>query len=101
VRLAVANVVRNALDHARFADGSPPGVRVAVSAATVIVDDDGPGIAVDDRDRVLRRFERGGHSSGSGLGLAIARQIAVAHGGEVVISESPTGGARIEMRFGR
>src|SRR4051794_23578910 len=92
VLLAIANVVRNALIH-----GAPPGggralVDVSIADATVTVDDNGPGIAPADRQRVLERFERGG-GNGSGLGLAIAQQVAIAHGGSVTIGSSPSGGA--------
>ena len=67
-------------------------VSVWVQGATVTVDDDGPGIPVDARERVLQRFERNTtRVDGSGLGLAICRQIATAHGGSVEIGSSPTG----------
>ncbi|THE64150.1 hypothetical protein D8Y22_14665 [Salinadaptatus halalkaliphilus] len=60
------------------------------------VDDDGPGVAPDQRDRV---FDRGYTSSddGTGLGLPIVRQIATAHGWSVRIEESPCGGARVAV----
>jgi len=96
--LAVANLVRNALTHGGGAAGGR--VVVTVDAATVIVDDAGPGVVPDDRDRVLARFERGSAvGPGSGLGLAIADQVARAHRGSVVISESPFGGARVMLRL--
>jgi two-component system sensor histidine kinase PrrB len=96
VRLAVANIVRNALVH-----GVPPGggtqrVVVSVSGSSVTVDDNGPGVAPADRERMLQRFERGS-GVGSGLGLAIAQQVAVAHGGRVTIGSSPLGGARVVL----
>jgi two-component system sensor histidine kinase PrrB len=99
VLLAIANVVRNALIHGVPLDGSPPRVAVSIAGSTVIVDDNGPGIPVADRERVLERFEHGG-GSGSGLGLAIAQQVAIAHGGSVTIGSSPTGGARVELQLG-
>ena len=99
VLLAIANVVRNALIHGVPLDGSPPRVAVSIGGSTVIVDDNGPGIPVADRERVLERFEHGG-GSGSGLGLAIAQQVAIAHGGSVTIGSSPTGGARVELQLG-
>jgi two-component system sensor histidine kinase PrrB len=96
VRLAIANIVRNALVHGLPADGATQHVVVSVAGSTVTVDDNGPGIPEADRQRVLERFERGtGH--GSGLGLAIAQQVAIAHGGSVRISMSPLGGARVVM----
>ncbi|HEY5422464.1 MAG TPA: HAMP domain-containing sensor histidine kinase [Ilumatobacteraceae bacterium] len=99
VLLAIANVVRNALIHGVPLDGSPPRVAVSIVGTTVIVDDNGPGIPVVDRQRVLERFEHGG-GSGSGLGLAIAQQVAIAHGGSVTIGSSPSGGARVELHLG-
>ena len=96
VRLAIANLVRNALVHGVPVDGSRQHVVVSVAGPTVTVDDNGPGVAPADRQRVLERFERGG-GSGSGLGLAIAQQVAIAHGGSVVIGSSPLGGARVAL----
>jgi signal transduction histidine kinase len=94
-RLAIDNVLRNALGHA----GPEPRVVVRVDGARVVVDDDGPGIAPADRARVLGRFERGGASAGSGLGLAIAHQVALAHGGAISIDDAPSGGARVVISF--
>lgn len=94
VRLAIANIVRNALVHGAPTDGSVQHVVVSVAGTTVTVDDNGPGVAQRDRQRVLERFERGG-GGGSGLGLAIAQQVAVAHGGSVTIESNPAGGARV------
>ena len=96
VRLAIANIVRNALVHGVPADGSAQRVIVSVVGTTVTVDDNGPGVPTADRQRVLERFERGG-GHGSGLGLAIAQQVALAHGGSVTIESSPLGGARVVM----
>ena len=97
-------VLRNLLDNAaRHARGA---VEVTVSTgdgrALVRVDDDGPGIPVEDRERVFERFvrldaSRSRSSGGAGLGLAIARELAVAHGGTLVVTDSPLGGARFEL----
>ena len=98
--------VRNLSDNAaRHATG-----RVGFSVAefdghvALRVDDDGPGIPVDARERVFERFERlddarARDTGGSGLGLAIVREVVRAHGGEVVLGESPLGGLRAELRF--
>jgi two-component system, OmpR family, sensor kinase len=64
--------------------------------ARLMVGDDGPGIAADDRERVFERFyradrARSGH--GAGLGLSIARWITDQHGGRIVAAASPDGGA--------
>ena len=99
VRLAVGNVVRNAVVHGAPTNGGEARIDVTVDGTEVTVDDNGPGIPVDDRDRVLDRFEQGATTAGSGLGLAIARQVTKAHGGRIEISDSPLGGTRVRLRF--
>ena len=68
------------------------------------IDDDGPGIPEDAREDVFRPFRRLDESrnpetGGSGLGLAIARDIARAHGGDIVLDVSPHGGLRARVRL--
>lgn len=101
LRLAVANLVANALRHAAL-PGRAPEVHVAVERdgdeASVTVDDDGQGIAPHRRVRVVEPFERGGGAAaGTGLGLAIADQQARLHGGRMLIDDSPLGGARVRI----
>jgi signal transduction histidine kinase len=99
---SVRNLGENAVRHAKS--------RVALSVAeedghvSLLVDDDGPGIPLEERDRVFQRFERlddarARDTGGSGLGLAIVREVVEAHGGEVALSEGPLGGLRAELRF--
>ncbi len=69
-----------------------------------VVEDDGPGIPAEERERVFDRFHRTDQardraSGGTGLGLAIVDAIAKAHGGTVKASESRAGGARIELEL--
>jgi signal transduction histidine kinase len=104
VRRAVDHVVANAARHA--------GSRVLVTVqadereATVCVDDDGPGIPVEQRTEVVRRFVRldegrtrdGG---GAGLGLAVTADVTAAHGGRLEIEDSPLGGARLRLVLAR
>ena len=65
----------------------------------LFVDDDGPGIPEKDRYRALESFvqldQASGKKAGFGLGLAIVRRAIEWHSGEVVISQSPMGGARV------
>jgi two-component system, OmpR family, osmolarity sensor histidine kinase EnvZ len=95
VRRAITNLVDNARRHASH---------VALAAIAqgrsvlVTVDDDGPGIPADRRESVFRPFESGS-SGGTGLGLTIARDIVRAHGGEIVLEDSPMGGLRARIRL--
>jgi signal transduction histidine kinase len=100
LRRALDHLVANAARHARSA------VSVAIGRengrVAVHVDDDGPGIAEPDRPRVVQRFVRldegrARDAGGAGLGLAIANDVAVAHGGALVIGTSPMGGARVSV----
>jgi signal transduction histidine kinase len=68
------------------------------------VDDDGPGIAPGERERVFERFvrldeARQRDSGGSGLGLSIVREVATLHRGTAEVLASPIGGARFEVRL--
>ncbi|MBY9075235.1 HAMP domain-containing histidine kinase [Nocardioides sp. WL0053] len=97
-------VVRNLVDNAvRHAERE---VRVSLDAregmAVLTVDDDGPGIPVEHRTDVFRRFTRlddarDRDGGGVGLGLAIVADIVAAHGGSVVALSSPAGGARLQV----
>ncbi|MBW8778738.1 MAG: sensor histidine kinase [Burkholderiales bacterium] len=102
LRTVLRNLVGNALRYV------PRGGRVQVSLAAegnglrLVVADDGPGIAPEDRERVFERFVRGSASDvpGSGLGLAIVRQAARRTGGEVLLSTGLEGrGCRFEVRL--
>jgi signal transduction histidine kinase len=90
---AVSNLLDNAIGAAPAGSRVQVDVEVTGSAAKVSVTDHGPGIPRDDQAHVFERFWRGRHDShGSGLGLPIARQIALAHGGDVTVtSPGPAG----------
>ncbi len=100
----VGNLADNAARHARS--------RVAFDLAEqdgfviITVDDDGPGIAAADRDRVFERFvrldeARARAEGGTGLGLAIVSEVVAAHRGTVTITDAPSGGARFTVRLPR
>jgi signal transduction histidine kinase len=98
----VRNLTENASRHARHAMAL--GLREDDGRVVLTVDDDGSGVASEDRDRIFDRFvrldeARDRDSGGAGLGLAIVREVAAAHGAAVTISEAPLGGARFEVRF--
>ena len=90
----VANLVRNAEDHG----GGCVGVRVrrGEGSIRVLVDDDGPGVPPELRERVFDRFTRGSGTTaaGVGLGLSIVLRHVALHGGTVSVEERPGGGAR-------
>ncbi|MBX3191507.1 MAG: HAMP domain-containing histidine kinase [Labilithrix sp.] len=97
VRVAASGFVRmlrNLIDNA-VVHGATKDVRVKLSrdgaSLRISVEDDGPGISVEDRDRVFDHFHRGADArqdSGAGLGLGIAREIARRHGGDVVLESA-------------
>ncbi len=96
----LANLVGNALVHAKKIriDGQRDQ-----RFLTINVDDNGPGIPVDQREDVFRPFyrldaSRNQDQGGTGLGLAIARDIARSHGGDITLGESPLGGLRATVR---
>ncbi|MDE2182903.1 MAG: HAMP domain-containing histidine kinase [Alphaproteobacteria bacterium] len=77
-------------------------VRAAVERdgghVVLAVEDDGPGLSREDRERVLKRGERLDESvPGSGLGLSIVRDISKLYGGAVALQESPQGGLRVTL----
>jgi signal transduction histidine kinase len=97
-------MVRNLADNAARHATATIAFALAVHDGRVVlcVDDDGPGIPVAERDRAFERFVRFDEgrdraSGGTGLGLAIVREIARAHGGEVVLTSSALGGLRAEV----
>lgn len=94
----VANLIDNAIRYNR-----PGGtVTVQVDRRLIAIEDDGPGIAPADRERVFTRFtrlDRDSGSSGSGLGLPIARSLAEAIGA-VVELHTPAGGAGLRVVVG-
>jgi len=98
----VGNLVGNAVRHAHDL------VRVAVTEddgmAVLTVEDDGPGIAPEQRELVFERFTRLDESrsrdvGGAGLGLAIVRAVVEAHDGAITADDSPIGGARFTVRI--
>jgi len=102
VPATIERAVANLLDNA--AKWSPPGgqVEVKVQNGTVVVRDHGPGIDDTDLPYVFDRFYRAASARGrpgSGLGLAIVRQVAEAHGGEVVAERAEGGGTRMTLRL--
>jgi two-component system sensor histidine kinase TctE len=95
-RFLLRDLVDNLVDNAiRY---SPRGGRVTVrcladgGAGRIVVEDCGPGVAMEDREKIFSRFYRlDDKVAGSGLGLAIVRDIVKAHGAEIEIGAGPGG----------
>jgi Signal transduction histidine kinase len=86
------NLFRNAVEHSH----DPVTIRVGTLADGFYIADDGPGIPPGERESV---FEAGytSHDDGTGLGLRIVQTVADAHGWDVTVTESESGGARFEI----
>lgn len=100
LRGALLNLIDNAVHATCDGDVVALSVRRESDGSTSLsVDDSGPGIPPESRQLVLGRFARPGaaNSEGTGLGLAIAQAVARAHGGELVIGDSPQGGCRVSI----
>ena len=97
LRQLVTLLVDNALRHAPDAGACSVRVTRGGSHALLLVDDDGPGIAPEHRQRVFDRFWRASDAppGGNGLGLSIAAWIVERHGGTIEAQSSPAGGARL------
>ncbi|MFG1188208.1 sensor histidine kinase [Xanthobacter flavus] len=105
MREAVVNLVENALRY------TPKGGTVTVTVdggageagpeAVLMVEDSGPGIPPDERDKVFERFYRvpGTPGEGSGIGLSIVREVVDGAGGTLILGTAAAGGLRVEMRL--
>jgi PAS domain S-box-containing protein len=98
----VENLLVNAVKH------TPPtatiwvGARRVENGVIVRVDDDGPGIAAEERDRLFEPFERGERSApspGVGVGLSLVARVAEAHGGRAWVEDREGGGASFRVLF--
>jgi two-component system, OmpR family, phosphate regulon sensor histidine kinase PhoR len=97
---ALLNVVENAVKHGK------EGGNVTIECIReerflcVYVDDDGPGVAPSERDKIFGLGFRGGRAQrpGNGIGLAVVKAIITRVGGDVSVEASPSGGARFVLR---
>jgi two-component system osmolarity sensor histidine kinase EnvZ len=100
-RRALANVIGNA--H-RYAHRQQLSLQRSESSVDIIIDDDGPGVPMEQREEVFRPFyrleeSRNTETGGTGLGLTIARDILRGHGGDLTLRDSPLGGLRARLRL--
>ena len=101
LKRAISNLIENAIQY---------GERARVSLAdnpsgpAIAIEDRGPGVPADRIDEVFQPFvrlelSRSRATGGVGLGLSIARSIILAHGGDLVLANRPSGGLRAEIRL--
>jgi len=96
---ALANLVDNAMKYGRPGGAIRLSVRETAQAITLAVDDDGPGIPVDQRGEALRRFGRldpARQPGGAGLGLALVAAVAHLHGATLELGDNAPG---LSVRF--
>jgi signal transduction histidine kinase len=108
-RGALRQILLNLLDNAMKYGGDGTEVNVQVTRAggggvRLRVDDNGPGVPAQERERIWRPFERGElararAAGGSGIGLTIVREIAEEHGGRAWVESGPNGGARFVVEL--
>lgn len=103
LRRCLTNLVDNAL---RYGKRATVTVDDAPAALTLRVQDEGPGLPADQLERAFEPFFRGDASrsrdtGGTGLGLGIARNIARAHGGDLVLRNRPDGGLEATLALPR
>jgi signal transduction histidine kinase len=101
VRRLIANLTDNAIAYGREAAICAD---VAGDVLVLTIDDWGPGIQPDQRERVLQPFvrleeSRNRNTGGAGLGLTIAQKVAERHGGALVLGDTPGGGTRVNVRL--
>lgn len=94
IQRVITNLVQNALEH------GGEHVILSVAGTAIEVEDDGPGIPVEERDRVFEPFHRlHPRSYGSGLGLNLVQLVMEQHRGKVVIVEVDNGGTLVRAEF--
>ena len=105
LRILVRNLADNAIRYTPAGGRVDIALRAGNDGALLTVDDSGPGIPADERERVFDRFYRrkladdAAAEIGSGLGLAIVRTIAEQHGASVALNDSHLGGLRVLVRL--
>jgi two-component system sensor histidine kinase TctE len=102
--ISLREAVRNLLDNAVYYGSEQNQIEICLKMDSygidIIIDDAGPSIPIELREKALERFQRLENGlSGSGLGLSIVTSVAEAHGGEFYLEDSPLGGLRARLRL--
>ncbi len=102
---AYRRMLHNLIDNAmRYGKSATLSLTAAANYYEIIIDDDGPGIEEEKREEVFKPFSRLDPSrnvktGGVGLGLTIARDVALAHGGNITLGASPKNGLRVIIKL--
>lgn len=103
IHSAMLNVVSNAIDACEDADEGKVVVRAEYSAeektATLVVEDNGAGIAPDDLEAIFNVFVSRKGGRGTGLGLPVSRKIMEEHGGRITVDSQPGQGSRFTLEL--
>jgi two-component system, OmpR family, sensor histidine kinase BaeS len=98
---ALGNLLSNAIKYTPKGEAVSVGVKTYTDAVRICVCDTGPGISPEEQERIFEPFHRAQREhrfpQGMGLGLAIAREIVVAHGGQVMLESSSEQGSEFVM----
>jgi signal transduction histidine kinase len=97
----VRNLLHNAVQAEREAGHEGPvaiGLRREPEGLEVTIDDRGPGLPAEVRERLFHPFATG-RRGGVGLGLALAHRIVTLHGGRIRLDDRPGGGTRVLILF--
>ena len=100
---ALGNILSNAIKFTPVGGKVSTQVWVADSHLGIQVEDNGPGIPLDEHEKVFQPFIRGSQGrrivEGMGLGLSIAREIILAHGGDIHLESTPGAGSRFILQM--
>ncbi len=104
---ALTNLIKNAVEAMEYVENKRLAVRLSKEkgadkepdTVVIIIDDAGPGIADEIRERLFTPYVTTKGSRGTGLGLALSHRIVVEHNGTIEASTSPLGGARFMLRL--
>jgi two-component system osmolarity sensor histidine kinase EnvZ len=99
IRRCFNNLINNAI---KYSDNITIKLNKSAKNITIIIDDDGPGIPEEEREKVFKPFykinkSRGDSKSSVGLGLSIASDTIQSHGGNIKLEQSPIGGLRVKI----